>query len=265
MPVMNARQQADFFRTQLGSSLPPLQVREFEADLLHVNLNVMDAALQQVAATARTAGKPPRSARGAVWASCNRSVAEINQLFPVFFIFESAWRAVLSEVLKARYGGSDTWWHPIRAAMHSDGRGITSLEGAQVSNDVVRRVVNMLKRQNAAQLSTLTSSYNLIEASILSDVEWLIERHWSMVASLFSLSLDPRPTSSQFTALFKRVREARNDAYHHRIVSNRQRAVDAAEKLLDLINVHLGSQATAIAAAGPAPFRFNVVRVPRHH
>lgn len=267
MAMMTAAQQVQVFRDGLGTVLPSLQVDVFAADLLRTNLNVMDAALKAVAATVRAAGKPPRDARAAVWAEYHRRVAEVAQLLPVLFTFESAWRTVSAEVLKARYGGVDGWWHPVRAAMHPGGRAapVPALGGVPARSDVVRRVERMLSMVGGPVQATLSSSYDLLEAGSLKDVEWLVDAHWSTFASTFSpAAIGGPPTSAQFGALFRRVRLARNDAYHHRTVSDRQKVVDAAERLLDLVDVHLGDRVAATTGSRLFPFAFAVARQPRH-
>lgn len=266
MAVMDAVAQAAFFRTQLGATLPPLQVAAFEADLVRANLEFMDPALQQVAAAAAAAGSPPHDARKAVWAEYHRRVAEVDRLFPVFFTFESAWRALTGEVLKARYGGSDAWWHPVRAAVQAGAGSVRLgfLGGVPARNDVIRRVENLLRNQPPSSRAALATSYDLVGAGTLGDVGWFIDNHWGAVASVFSAPAGGAPTSTQFAALFRRVREARNDAYHHRPVPSPKKVVDAAERLLDLIDVHLGTRVAAVAASTPAPFAFALPLQPRH-
>ena len=266
MAVMDAAAQKAFFRTRLGATLPPLQVTAFEADLVRANLEFMDPALQQVAAVTMAAGSPPRDARRAVWTEYHRRVTEVDRLFPVFFTFESAWRALTAEVLKARYGGTDAWWHPVRAAVQRSAAStrLGFLGGVPARNDVIRRVENLLGNQLPAARAALATSYDLIGAGTLGDVGWFIDNHWSAVTSVFSAPAGGTPTSAQFAALFRRVREARNDAYHHRPVPNPQKVVDAAERLLDLIDVHLETRVAAIATSASAPFAFAVPVQPRH-
>ena len=43
-----------------------------------------------------------------------------------------------------------------------------------------------------------------------------------------------------------RVRKARNDAYHHRVVEGRTEVVSAAERFVDLLNIHLGDREAGI-------------------
>lgn len=263
---MDASAQATFFGNKLGATLPPLRIAAFERDLLTANLALMDAALQQVAATARTVGASPRDARAAVWAEYDRRVADIQRLFPVFFTFESAWRTLSAAVLRQRYGGDDGWWHPVRAAMAA-GSGVSRvgyLGGVPARNEVVRRVENILRNQPTADLHRMATSYDLLEVCTLGDVSWMIDRHWSAVASTFSATALPAPTSAIFADLFRRVREARNDAYHHRPVSDGQKVIAAAERLLDLVDVHLGARVATTSSAALGAFAFAVLRQPRH-
>lgn len=262
---MDSVEQVRFFRSRLGRILPGLQADLFAADLTRANLDVMDAALKQVAAAATAAGSPPRDARAAVWAEYDRRLAEIAQLFPVFFTFESAWRSLMAVLLAGHYGADD-WWQPIRASVLA-GRPastVAMLGGAPARPEVVDTVARML-RPMGRSLAHVSGSYGLLQAGTLGNVETLIERHWSTVRSaLRTTTAVGSPTLAQFMVMFGRVRNARNDAYHHRVVAQRVRVVAAAETLLDLVDVHLGDHVVRVEAVHPAPFTLQVGREPRH-
>jgi hypothetical protein len=65
-------------------------------------------------------------------------------------------------------------------------------------------------------------------------------------------------TLSDFKAKFKRVREARNDIYHHKSVARMTNVVSAAEELLDRLGCSLGFAYRKISATNLAPPAFAI-------
>lgn len=67
------------------------------------SLDVLSGVLKQAEAAALSAKKTTRDARGAVMAHYERGVAQLAQLFPVFFVFESAWWTFAVAALRGIY------------------------------------------------------------------------------------------------------------------------------------------------------------------
>lgn len=262
---MQADQQLEFFRTRFGRMQPKLQLDMFRADLARLNLNVMSAALRQTEAIAQTTKRAPKDARLAVLGQYQTIVGSIGQLFPVFFVFESAWRSYSAARLALIYG-NEGWWHDIRDVVErgDDLSAIATLAGAPAKPEVVKIVARILE---AAPLpGNLSTTYDLIEEATIGQIGRLIQRHWTDMSSPFSSRAALRqPTSGRFDDLFAKVRRARNDAYHHRVVSDRAAVVLAAEQLLDLLDVHLGERVTGINEVTLAPLRFTLFRDARHN
>lgn len=262
---MQAEAQLDFYRTRFGRVPTRVQIDQFRADLARVNLAVMAAALRQTERIALDRKRPPQDVRLAVLGQYDRLVASVGQLFPVFFAFESAWRSYASARLSLIYG-SEHWWHGVRDALASNRHlsTVARLNGRTAIPEVVTVVSRILNA--SPQRDRLMTSYDLIEEATIGQVEKLIERHWSDMASPFSSTTSlGNPTSAAFLALFSRVRKARNQAYHHRLVPNASAAVSAAEDLLDLLDVHLGTRVAPIAAAQLPPLSFTVFKEARHN
>jgi hypothetical protein len=263
--MMTAAEQLEFFRTRFGRVVSRLQLEVFSADLARLNLDVMSAALKQTAATATAVNRPPKDVRLAVLAHYERMAASIAQLFPVFFVFESAWRSFVAAGLSEIYG-NDEWWHGVRDAVErgADTSGVTAFSGRPASAELVRTVTHVLDGIGG-RIGRLSTTYELVQEASLGHLSKLIEGHWRDIASGMNgrAALGPL-TWGKFEPLFRRVRRARNDAYHHRVISDRADVVAAAESLLDLLDIHLGSRAAAIDAAVLPQLRFLVAKEPRH-
>jgi hypothetical protein len=261
---MQADQQLEFFRTRFGRAPTRAQLDQFRADLARLNLDVMETALRQAERIAQDRKRAPQDLRLAVLGQYDRLVSSIGQLFPIFFAFESAWRSYVSTRLSLIYGSED-WWHCVRTVVSRDDplSSVGSLNGRPAVPEVVTVVSRILKA--TPQRHRLATTYDLIEEATIGQVEKLIERHWSDMAAPFSNTAALGiPTSATFLALFSRVRNARNQAYHHRVVSDISAAVHAAEQLLDLLDFHLATRVAPIAASQLPPLTFAVFKEARH-
>jgi|SRR5436305_1619749 len=263
-PVMNPSDLAEIFRTRLGATQPKLQIELFDADLMRSNLDLMYASLKEARAIAARAGAP-QNARDAVMALYNVKLDELSQLFPVFFLFESAFRTFTAARLKTVYG-DDEWWKPIRDALaaNRDLRRLHRLGNLPARRDVVDTVAHLLTGMGRGAARVVTS-YDLLEGGTLAHVERLIDAHWSAVDQ--ALRHDPtqaKLTGTTFTNLFKVVRNARNDAYHHRSVQHRARVVAIAEQLLDMLDMSLRTHVIAVAKAPVPQLTFAIAVEPRH-
>lgn len=256
--------QLEFFRTRLGRLQPKAVLDAFNTDLARTNLDVMWAALRDTEALVQQTKRAPKDPRAAVLARYERAAASIAQLFPVFFVFESAWRTYVSTRMVLIHGG-EGWWYEVRDLIK---QGVSVPEVATLGTrpargEVVRTLVHILS--GTARPADLTTTFELLEVASLKHLEVLIDRHWSDMAHPFtSTPLLGRPTSDRFRNLFVRVRKARNDAFHHRVVSGREEVVNAAEQLLDLLDIHLGERVTGISGVHLAPLTFKALAEARH-
>ncbi|MEO6216970.1 MAG: hypothetical protein ABIO86_13150 [Sphingomonas sp.] len=252
------------FRVRLGATQSTVQVTLFQADLMRANLEVMKAALREVQSIAASAGAP-RHARDAVIARYNARLAEITQFFPVFFIFESAFRSFTAARLTLAYS-DDQWWAPVRDAVVQgrDPLRLQRLGNLAARRDVIDTVVHLV-RSMGRNSSGITTCYDLLEGGTLAHVERLIASHWSVIDAALRQSQLPAPiTATGFGDLFKIVRNARNDAYHHRMIGNRARAISIAERLLDMLDISLAARIQALDAASIAPLPFAIPVQSRH-
>lgn len=253
-----------FFCHKLGRMIPKALRETFEADLARTNLELMAAALLKAEAIALIASRPMKDPRAVVLANYERIVGEISQLFPVFLTFESAWRSYVTQRLTVIYGGDD-WWRELRDRLEAglDTSQVGQLGTRPASFQKVKLVSYIL--ENSSNRSDITTSTQLLQSASLKNLEDLIDLHWSDMSDGFSdMSLNSNLTSGGFRERFAVVRKARNDAYHHRTVSQRPKLLAAAEQLLDLLDMHLGARVEGIAKLDLPELSFNIVRTDRH-
>jgi hypothetical protein len=261
---MNPTDLTEIFRTRLGATQSRLQVDLFVADLARANLDLMEAALKEARAIAARAG-PPLHARDAVVALYNVKLAELSQLFPVFFVFESAFRAFTAARLALVYG-DDQWWKPVRDALvqNRNLRTLHRLGTGPARRDVVDTVAHLLRGMGLGA-TRVGTSYDLLEGGTLAHVERLINSHWSQIDQ--ALRHDPAQTpltAAGFGNLFKAVRNARNDAYHHRSIQHRSRVIAIVEQLLDMLDISLEARLTAVTTVSLPPLVFAIPIASRH-
>ncbi|MEY2926439.1 MAG: hypothetical protein RL367_916 [Pseudomonadota bacterium] len=261
---MNSRDIAEIFRTCLGATQSAIEVDLFAAELTRANLDLVAAALAEARVIAALAG-PPIHPRDAIMSLYTAKLAELAQLFPVFFVFESAFRAFTSARLAIAYG-DDQWWAPVRDALERNHnlRSLQRLGKRPATRDVVDTVAHLLRGMGPGAAG-VASSYDLLEGGTLAHVERLIYSHWTIIDQGLRHPLARPPlTASSFRNLFKIVRLARNDTYHHRSVQHRPRLVTTSELLLDMLDISLDARMTALAKIQPPPLTFSIPVAPRH-
>lgn len=110
----------------------------------------------------------------------------------------------------------------------------------------------------------IAGTYDLLEAGTLGHVGRLIAANWTEIEPTFHRDGHPPLTASNFRDQFNKVRLARNDAYHHRMIAGRSKVVATAERLLDLLDAHLGNRVDALQNAPIQPLAFTTAVEARH-
>jgi hypothetical protein len=194
-------------------------------------------------------------------------VAEHAQLFPVFHCFETAFRSTVAVTLERHYRHA-RWWRGIYEAMKrgDKSKSVTRIGAAVVTRHAAYRIGQIVSAIEGEPfhrnvINSLNNGYEFLEECDLAHTLQLIECNWSVFSSLFSGQLPL--TQKDFSAKFDKVRDARNDVYHHKSVANRPDAVAAAEELLDRLGFSLGFVCREIQAASPTRLTFAIPRRPR--
>lgn len=204
----------------------------------------------------------------------HRKVAEQGSLHPVFHAVESAYRSTLAFWLEDHYR-LERWWEPSLTRLQEIERQnypapLTHINGVPVSRGAGRALDILIKNVEGDRLDRNvlagTDSHGVLARAKMSDIAELISEHWAQFKNELSLTLPNGKPLDQgvFAGLFKRLREARNEAYHHREVSRRAEIVAVGEELLDLIDVHLVSTLETLSHAPAKPLAATVARQPRH-
>jgi hypothetical protein len=268
MPDASFRVLSQFFQDHLHFTPTPDLVDLFEADLALVSPHLMLGALKEVSASLK--GRQVKEYREIIFGVYNRKVAEHAQLFPIFHSFETAFRSTVCVELE-RYYGQSQWWESVYRVLR---RGvapttITCIGGRTLPKDtahLIGEIIWHIDGQNLQRniVSTLTDGYRFTEQCKLSQIEKLIVHHWSVFGPAFAKH--PRKlTRKDFQAKFSRVREARNEVYHHQSLSRMNQLVSVAKELLDYLDFSLGFVHHKIMTTRMPALKFAVPVESRHH
>ncbi|NKM42075.1 hypothetical protein GFL68_28200 [Rhizobium laguerreae] len=184
-------------------------------------------------------------------------------------MFETAYRSYSVARLESIYR-TDEWWRPVEIALASgnDLRQINKINGSTVSRATVKTIEHILTGPGSGGLRRVGSGYELLASGTMAHVGQMIEQHWCHMISALNPKHKHRPqgrmTSQEFMGLFNRVRNARNDLFHHRLVSGQDRLIEIVEELLDLLDIHLGDTYGKIAASNVTPLAFKIPVEMRH-
>ncbi len=233
----------------------------FAADLARTSHELLLPALREMEARAATL-PPGRDMRDQTLAIFHRILAEQSRLFPLLFVFETAFRAYVAARLETIYA-TDDWWKPIEAEIvaRRDPTALRTLHGVRVPRSMLRTVEHILRDAASSGRHTFSTGYDVVAAGTMAHVGRLIDQHWSEMVSAFNPAHRVRPqgrmTSSEFKQNFTLVREARNDLYHHRVVPRQKRVVEVIEELISMLDLDASEIYAEIAASQltPLPFR----------
>jgi hypothetical protein len=197
---------------------------------------LMEASLVEV--TAGTLGHVlvyrPNEWRAAIFQVYYRKVAEHARLFPIFHSFETAFRSTLAVAFENHYG-HPRWWRAVYETVRNgkNPKTVTQVGSVKMTKETAFIIGKVIDAQSdIATIGTFNNGYEFLECCTLSHMRRLIEEHWGVFSPRFSRA-NPRYTLADFTAKFDRVRNARNDVYHHKSVAGMSDVVTTAEELLD--------------------------------
>lgn len=259
---------SEFFSKDLPFTPRASDIELFESDLKLVSPFLMKAALKEVAAGKAMSGRNLSEWRQAIFKIYNRKVAEHAQLFPVFHSFETAFRSTVAVDFEGHYRRRD-WWHPNLSALRSGNppASVTHINNVPLHRRVSFLIAKMLNSLVAANVSPsgFQNGYEFLEHCSLSHIGDLVSENWGLFGPKFQKP-GKRISQNDFTAKFARVREARNNVYHHKSVAQMTGVVSAAEELLDRLDFSLRFVVAKVADAQPGALTFLIPIEPdRHH
>ncbi|MEY9418048.1 hypothetical protein ABIF69_004490 [Bradyrhizobium japonicum] len=259
------------FLTKFFSELLPFtptadQISMFQSDLSLISPFLMEAALIEV--RAGTKGYllvyRPAEWRPAIFEVYNRKVAEHAQLFPVFHSFETAFRSTVAVTLERHYKHA-RWWRGVYEAILKGRlpKTVTQVGTVPLTKRSAFLIGKIIEGNDMATVHKFTNGYEFVECCDLSHIGQLIVEHWTAFSPLFGRA-NPPYTSADFLAKFDRVRNARNDVYHHKSVARMSNVVATAEELLDHLDFSLRFVFENISNAAPVKPSFSIATAPRH-
>lgn len=271
MPATATEFLTRFFVEDLPFTPTARQIDVFLSDLGLVSPYLMAGALKEVRAgiVGSILVYQPNDWRRLIFEIYNRKVAEHAQLFPIFHTFETAFRSMVAVTLEDHYRHS-RWWRTIYQELRKGNKAtsITQVSGVAMPRDAAHRIGQIILaiddqfRRNI--VPGLTNGYQFVECCDLSHIRQLIEEHWPVFSTKFTRA-GKRLTFAAFISKFNRVRDARNDVYHHKAVARLTQVVSTAEELLDYLNCSIGFVHSKITAANPNELQFAVPVEPRHN
>lgn len=224
----------------------------------------MDASLREVAASQKLKYGRASDWRKALFEVYYRKVGEHAQLFSVFHCFETAFRSYAAVTLEGHYT-LVRWWEPIGNELQKGlpAGGVTSIQGQLVSKDAAHAIGNAVQSLiDSNTYSAVRNGYEFAECCKLSHIGAIVLEHWPVFGP--QLNAHRKLTKADFKAKFRRVREARNDVYHHKSFGGMRDVYETAEELLDCIDCSLAAFHQGVVGAPQNTPAFKVKAQPRH-
>lgn len=271
MPSASQRILLDFFQKDLNFTPTAGQVDQFESDLALVSPSLMRAALKEAKAGKALQQGTFAEKRAAILAIYYRKVAEHAQLFPIFHTFETAFRSLVAVELEALYAMAD-WWRPIfNVLLKGDqAESIKQIKGVALSRNSARRIGEIIYAIEGINLQRnvitgIKDGYEFAELCDLSHISSLITNHWSHFSPRY-FNIAPRiMTQQEFSAKFTKVRDARNDIYHHKSLARMANVVTSAEELLERLNCSLALAYDKITNSRVVAPKFAITQTAQHN
>ena len=273
MTTPSGRFLRKLFAEHLNFTPTPSQILSFEKDLTRVSPSLMQASILEVKNSGAMTRVPPREARAAIFGVYNRKLAEQSRMFPVFHIFETSFRSLLAVELEAEYGGVPDWWRPVELSLRQNIPPVplVRVSGKAMSQDGHKALVSLIKsimerRGGSNTLSNAKDGYDLFAIAYLQHIQSLAIEHWGAITRSFRTSVRGKPpvTKTQFNDYFAKIRDVRNEVYHHNSTSDMNRVVAIIEDMLDRVDINLAFSLRQVTASTPRAFTLTVLPEHRH-
>lgn len=243
----------------------------FDADMRSMNPALLADALREGIALHKRRVQPTQDQRRSIHQIYARKVKELSSLYPFIFAVENGLRSALADRSAAKFGRVD-WWVLIRdaRAIGLDHTSFPRIGTTTVNSGFVQAVFRAFETMtNPLHIHSIAGNERSDEfyyTLSLGDL-WTILRHdWEMTRTMFcsDKELGMKLTFTAFNDTMRVIKDARNDIYHSNPTSHRTQVVEACERLLNGLNVHLGDYDADIGAAQARRVPATVKRSARH-
>ncbi|MCJ2065988.1 hypothetical protein MKK63_25250 [Methylobacterium sp. J-088] len=242
-----------------------------EADMRTLNPTLLRDAILEGVNTRVRRSVPASDQRRLLHQIYARKVKEFSSLYPFLFAVENSLRSALADHSGAKFGRSD-WWTLIR-----DGRlagktqqAFPNIWGVPVSAAFVKVVWRAMDAiTNPTHLASISGPDRTDEfyyCLSLGDLWGILGTDWVMTRSMFCPDKDLGFTFARktFDDTMRIIKDARNELYHSNPIRDRKKVVEACERILNGLNVHLGDYDADLGAARYVRVPPTVLRGTRH-
>jgi hypothetical protein len=142
-------------------------------------------------------------------------------------------------------------------------KSVAQVGGVPMTKRAAFIIGKIIENSDMAAVAKFNNGYEFVECADLSHIGQLIVEHWDVFQDSFKRASPPY-TTADFIAKFDRVRNARNDVYHHKSVARMSDVVGTAEELLDHLDFCLSFVFQKVSGATPVRPSFAVPAESRH-
>lgn len=247
------------------------EVDLLDTDMRTLNPTLLRDAIREATGTRRLRAVPPEEQRSLVHQIYTRKIKEFSSLYPFVFAVENGLRSALAEQSGAKFGATH-WWTLIR-----DGRAngqtpqhFPNVWTVPVSTAFVKAVWrafdNMTNPGHVKAMSGPDRTDEFFYSLSLGDLWGILGADWAMTRGMFcsDAELGFKLNRKTFDDTMRVVKDARNELYHSNPIKDRTKVVEACERLLNGLNVHLGDYDTDLGASQYVRVPPTVARLTRH-
>lgn len=255
-------------------------LRALEADMRTLNPTVLRDAITECIAVNKQNRIHYLSQRSFIHNAYNRRIKEFAAVYPFIFTLENALRSHLADHMEKLTNRMD-WWVIIRDAVVDGGDpSIFSaannpekafIRGLEVPPQFVAYLFKIMKdlldnKDTASQIMGQSRSDEFYYAITLGELWRLIDKGWSFCREMFcpDAELNAPFTRKIFNDELRVIKEARNNLYHSKPITNRTKMIECVEKILNCLNFHLADYDACLALAQYTRPTARVQREKRH-
>lgn len=223
-----------------------------------LNQMILIEAIKSITGIRGIKFNPPRNYEKDVLKLYRVKCREIASITPYFFVFESAFRSYLANKIQAHHG-SAIWWRSVEAALTSDPPCPDTAPGFTRQQDNCARQAlldidedkNRPGVLNIRRLAGVQHGSELFSMFELGTLGRLISAYWAVLKGDFDQREcgGDRLGENKFIDIFGKIRRARNEAYHHNPVREKEVIREEIIYLLSHIKIDAEAEVNHILSA----------------